>query len=58
LQPYSGGRIYADYMSQPGGTTAKAVFGTNFSRLAQIKKKYDAGNVFHLNQNILPAYGD
>lgn len=55
LQPYSGGRIYANYMSQPGGTTAKAVFGTNFSRLAQIKKKYDGSNIFHLNQNILPG---
>ncbi len=55
LQPYSGGRIYANYMSQPGGATAKAVFGTNFSRLAQLKKKYDSSNIFHLNQNILPG---
>lgn len=53
LQAYSGGRIYANYMSTPGGPTAKAVFGTNFSRLAQVKKKYDPNNIFHLNQNIL-----
>lgn len=38
-------------MSTPGGPTAKAVFGTNFSRLAQVKKKYDPNNIFHLNQN-------
>jgi hypothetical protein len=55
LQPYSGGRIYANFMSTPGGSTAKAVFGTNFSRLAQVKKKYDPDNIFHLNQNILPS---
>ena len=55
LQDYSGGRIYTNYMSVPGGPTAKAVFGTNFSRLAQIKKKYDPNNIFHLNQNILPS---
>ena len=55
LQPYSGGRIYANYMSQAEGTTEKAVFGTNFSCLGQIKKKYDASNIFHLNQNILPG---
>jgi FAD/FMN-containing dehydrogenase len=55
LQSYSGGRIYANYMSTAGGPTAKAVFGTNFSRLAQVKKKYDPNNIFHLNQNILPA---
>ena len=55
LQAYSGGRIYANYMSVPGGSTAKAVFGSNFSRLAQVKKKYDPNNIFHLNQNILPV---
>ncbi len=55
LQAYSGGRIYSNYMSTPGGPTAKAVFGTNFSRLAQVKKKYDPNNIFHLNQNILPG---
>ncbi len=55
LQAYSGGHIYANYMSTKGGLTAKAVFGTNFSRLAQLKKKYDPNNLFHLNQNILPS---
>ncbi len=55
LQPYSGGRIYTNYMSVPGGSTAKAVFGINFSRLAQAKKKYDPNNIFHLNQNIIPG---
>ena len=55
LQPLSGGRIYANYMSIPGGSTAKAVFGNNFSRLAQVKKKYDPNNIFHLNQNVLPG---
>jgi FAD/FMN-containing dehydrogenase len=55
LQAHSGGRIYANFMSTPGGPTAKAVFGTNFTRLAQVKKKYDPLNIFHLNQNILPA---
>jgi FAD/FMN-containing dehydrogenase len=55
LQPYSGNRMYANYMSTPGGANAKAVFGKNFSRLAQVKKKYDPDNIFHLNPNILPA---
>jgi FAD/FMN-containing dehydrogenase len=55
LQAYSGERIYSNYMSVPGGSTARAVFGTNFSRLAQLKKKYDPNNIFHLNQNILPS---
>jgi FAD/FMN-containing dehydrogenase len=55
LQVYSGGRIYANYMSTPGGASAKKVFGSNLPRLARLKKKYDPENLFHLNQNILPA---
>jgi FAD/FMN-containing dehydrogenase len=54
LESYAGGRVYANYMSTPGGANAKSVFGTNFMRLKEVKKKYDPNNVFHLNQNILP----
>ena len=54
LQPYSGGRIYSNYMSTEGGDLAKAVYGTNYTRLLQLKRKYDPQNFFHLNQNILP----
>jgi hypothetical protein len=55
LQPYSGGRIYANYMStNRGEVDAKAVYGTNYTRLLQLKRKYDSQNLFHLNQNIPP----
>ena len=54
LKAYAGGRVYANYMSTAGGANAKSVFGSNFPRLKQVKKKYDPSNVFHLNQNILP----
>jgi hypothetical protein len=46
LQPYSGGRIYANYMSTEGGHLAKAVFGTNHTRLVQLKRKYDPKKFF------------
>jgi FAD/FMN-containing dehydrogenase len=55
LQPYSGGRIYANYMSSTGPQTAKAVYGPNYERFAGIKKTYDPHNFFHLNQNIVPT---
>jgi hypothetical protein len=39
LQPYANGRIYANYMSTEGGDSAKAVYGTNYTRLLQLKRK-------------------
>jgi FAD/FMN-containing dehydrogenase len=54
LQQYSGGRIYANYMGMEGLSAVKSVYGANYSRLVQLKKKYDPQNFFHRNQNILP----
>jgi FAD/FMN-containing dehydrogenase len=33
----------------------ESAFGMNFTRLAQIKAKYDPDNLFRLNNNIIPA---
>ena len=54
LQPYSGGRIYANYMSIEGEQAVKAVYGSNYSRLRTIKTKYDPENFFRRNQNMRP----
>ncbi|MCA1760506.1 MAG: BBE domain-containing protein [Bacteroidales bacterium] len=33
----------------------KASYGSNYERLARIKKEYDPDNFFHVNQNIKPG---
>lgn len=56
LQNFSGGRVYANYMSTREPKDGPAVYGGNFPKLVQLKKKYDPANFFHLNQNIDPNF--
>ena len=42
---------------EEGQERVKASYKHNYDRLAQIKRRYDPDNVFHVNQNIKPANG-
>lgn len=53
--PYADGSVYVNFMTEDEATRVQSAYGSNFQRLAQIKKKYDPDNLFHLNQNIKPA---
>ncbi len=56
LSPYMEAGVYSNYMSDDESETrVLASFGDNYSRLQEIKKKFDPDNIFRGNQNITPA---
>ena len=55
LRPGATG-VYSNFLSDEGdGRVHEAYPGQTYQRLAQVKRRYDPTNVFHLNQNIRPA---
>jgi FAD/FMN-containing dehydrogenase len=55
MQPFVRSAVYSNYLGDEGSERARASYGTNYERLAILKRKYDPANFFHLNQNIVPA---
>lgn len=55
LHPYSLGGAYVNFMMDEGQERVRATYRDNYDRLAATKAKYDPDNLFHMNQNILPA---
>jgi len=55
LHPHSSGGSYVNFLMEEGEDRINASYQENYQRLAQIKRKYDPGNLFHINQNIKPA---
>jgi berberine-like enzyme len=52
--PFASGGAYVNFMTEEEGERIASVYGGNYGRLVEIKKKYDPQNVFHHNQNIAP----
>jgi FAD/FMN-containing dehydrogenase len=47
--------VYVNNLGEEGRTRVQAAYGANYERLAEVKRRYDPDNLFHLNQNIAPA---
>jgi hypothetical protein len=54
FEPYSTG-TYINVMADRDADVRRGYHAEQFRRLAELKRKYDPDNVFHLNQNIRPA---
>jgi FAD/FMN-containing dehydrogenase len=51
-KPYASAGAYVNFMTGDESDRVAAAYGENYSRLKEIKKKYDPENIFHNNQNI------
>jgi FAD/FMN-containing dehydrogenase len=55
LAPHLAARRWLNYLGDDQAQDAvQAAYGPNYQRLCEIKRRYDPGNVFHLNHNIAP----
>ena len=55
LGPYMAERSYTNYLSADDHDRVRQAYGVNHERLAELKRRYDPSNLFHLNQNIDPS---
>ena len=56
MAPHATGGVYVNFM--PGDEAQRVrggAYGPNYQRLSRLKARYDPGNLFRNNQNILPA---
>jgi hypothetical protein len=45
---------YVNFMSEDDQDRIRSNYRGNYDRLVEVKRKYDPGNMFRLNQNIKP----
>ena len=50
------GGVYVNFMPEDESQRVRTgAYGANYARLAQLKAKFDPGNLFRMNQNIQPG---
>jgi FAD/FMN-containing dehydrogenase len=54
VQPFAKPSAYVNYLDRGDEHRMEAVFGPNYQRLVDVKRRYDPDNVFHHNANIRP----
>jgi len=54
-KPFASGGAYVNFMTADEGDRVKAAYGSNYARLAKVKRQYDPENLFRTNWNVKPA---
>jgi FAD/FMN-containing dehydrogenase len=55
LNSVSDGGMYLHFGSAEPAEQVRAAYGDNYERLVEIKERWDPGNLFRMNQNIVPG---
>jgi FAD/FMN-containing dehydrogenase len=55
MQPFLADAAYVNYLGQVEESGIRAAYGRKYSRLVELKDKYDPANFFCMNQNIKPS---
>jgi FAD/FMN-containing dehydrogenase len=55
MGPWATGGTYLNFIGDEGPDRVRAAFGPAYDRLAAVKAAWDPENLFHGNQNIVPA---
>ncbi|WP_338414204.1 FAD-binding oxidoreductase [uncultured Sphaerotilus sp.] len=55
LHDLSAGGSYINFLMEEGDARVQAAYRGNLDRLFALKRRYDPGNLFRVNQNIVPA---
>ena len=56
LRPFSTGATYVNFQAaDEGDDRVRATYGANYHRLAEVKRRWDPGNLFRANRNVAPA---
>lgn len=54
--PFATGGVYSNFVSEGEGIASSA-YGPNYPRLVEVKDRWDPGNLFRMNQNVIPSAG-
>jgi FAD/FMN-containing dehydrogenase len=55
LRPHSIDGAYVNFLMDEGQNRVRSSYGANFGRLVEVKRTWDPGNLFRVNQNIDPS---
>ncbi|UUM33028.1 FAD-binding oxidoreductase [Vibrio japonicus] len=53
-KPFASGGAYINFLTNDEADRTESAFGASYTRLQEIKKKFDPNNLFRMNQNIKP----